>query len=101
MRNREKRSKKKNSNDLPQQGTSLIKDISSDLLNQNIHLEIHGNKEAIVEGCSGILEYNEYSIKLSSSKHTLCFNGTNLLIQCMTANGAVITGDIYSVHFSN
>ncbi len=101
MRNRELRSRKSNSNDAPQYGTSIIKDISSDLLNRNIHLEMHGNNEAIVEGCSGILEYNEYSIKLSSAKHTLCFNGTNLLIQCMTANGAVITGDIYSVQFSN
>ena len=101
MRNREKRSKKSNTNDVSQQGTSIIKNFSSDLLNQNIHLEMHGNKEAVVEGCSGILEYNEYSIKLSSLKHTLCFNGTNLLIQCMTVNGAVITGAIYSVQFLN
>ena len=101
MRNRGLRNRKSNSNNTPQHETSIIKDFSSDLLNRYMHLEMHGNNEAIVEGCSGILEYNEYSIKLSSSKHTLCFNGTNLLIQCMTSNAAVITGDICSVQFSD
>ena len=102
MRNNGKRNRKavRDTPVLPTTG-GVLNELSDDLLHKSVRLEMNGNHEAIVEGCSGVLEYNEYSVKLNTARHILCFTGTDLLIQCMTATGAVICGKIHSVQFLN
>lgn len=101
MKNKSKRNRKAAEPISQIKSPNALFEISEDLLHKNFHLELNGNREAIVEGCTGILEYNDYSIKLNTAKYVICFMGTDLQIQCMTTTGAVIQGNIHSVQFLN
>ena len=37
------------------------------IVKSSVHIEINSNREAIIDGSSGILEYNECCIKISMS----------------------------------
>ncbi|MCL2488576.1 MAG: YabP/YqfC family sporulation protein [Oscillospiraceae bacterium] len=62
-------------------------------------LEITGNRQAVVEGVRGIIEYSEETAKLAGRSGTLVFRGRGLTLSHLTADSAVITGYIISVEF--
>ncbi len=62
-------------------------------------LEMVENREATLEGCRGVLEYDENCIKLSCDKMTIRFIGRELYIRCLTADTAQVEGVIVSVDF--
>lgn len=64
------------------------------------HMELSGNREAIVEGCKGVVEYDEGVIRLNLGKHIVRFTGTELSIRTLTLEQAIITGNILSIDFS-
>lgn len=65
------------------------------------HMELSGNREAIVEGCKGVVEYDEGIIRLNLGKNIVRFAGTGLSIRTLTLEQAIITGNILSIDFSN
>ena len=65
------------------------------------HMELSGNREAIVEGCKGVVEYDEGIIRLNLGKNIVRFTGTGLSIRTLTLEQAIITGNILSIDFSN
>lgn len=66
-----------------------------------MRIEITSGREAVVENCRGILEYNAECVRLVTPGVIVKFNGTNLYIGRMAGNGAVISGEIESISFSN
>lgn len=62
-------------------------------------LEVTSNKEALVEGCRGVLEYGPEQIKLAGEKLMLRFQGTDLEIKNLTTQSALVVGNIISVEF--
>jgi sporulation protein YqfC len=62
-------------------------------------IELGGNREAVIDGCQGILEYSEEMIKLAAGRMTLQFCGRGLQIKVLTHDGAVIEGFITSLEF--
>ena len=63
------------------------------------HIELFGNREAIVNDCAGILEYSDGRIKLNMGKNTVLFCGSDL---CMKEYGpcrAMISGNIMTIEF--
>lgn len=64
------------------------------------HMELSGNREAIVEGCKGVVEYDEGVIRLNLGKNIVRFMGTELSIRTLTLEQAIITGNILSIDFS-
>lgn len=64
------------------------------------HFEINDNKEVIVEGCKGVLEYSENTVSLDTGKYISEFLGTKLKIQYIRPDALVIKGIIYSVEFN-
>lgn len=64
------------------------------------HFEINDNKEVIVEGCKGILEYSENTVDLDTGKYISAFWGTNLKIQYIRPDALVIKGKICGVEFN-
>ena len=62
-------------------------------------LQLSGNREAVVEGCQGILEYGEDTVRLSTEGMVVRFTGRDLQIRCMTQESAVVTGFITSIEF--
>lgn len=63
-------------------------------------LETLGNREIIVEGCKGVVEYSESLIKLNTGKLIMGFKGTEMLIQSFDNGVAVIKGIITEITFT-
>lgn len=63
-------------------------------------IEIFSNTQASVEGCKGILEYDESCIKLECSDLCVTFKGDGLYIRTMSDSSAMVCGTIASIDFS-
>jgi sporulation protein YqfC len=74
-------------------------DIPIEALSNISQLEILSNKEAIIEGCKGILEYDDTLIRISTNKMEIKFLGENLTLRCLTSENIVVEGKIFSVEF--
>ncbi len=71
-----------------------------DIARQNTaHIELSGNREAIVDGCKGILQYDDGVIRLNIGKGSVTFRGAQLCMNNMKYEQAVITGMIAGVEF--
>ncbi len=69
------------------------------IVGNSVHIEINGNREAVIDGSSGILEYNENCIRISVQKMTIAFRGRGLNIRCLSENSMVIEGYINAVEY--
>lgn len=74
-------------------------DLPKTILPGMANIELSGNREAMVDGCGGILQYDDEMIKLLAGKLTVCFYGNRLTIRTLTADQAVIEGEIVSIQF--
>lgn len=63
------------------------------------HIEVSGNSEAMVDGCQGVLQYDENIIRINTEKMIVKFTGKRLQIKCMTSDTAIITGVISGIEF--
>lgn len=64
------------------------------------HIEMLGNAEAIIDGCQGILHYDDTQIRLNLGKGSVCFEGSGLEIKSLSFEQAIIKGLIATVHFN-
>jgi len=62
-------------------------------------IELSGNREALVDGCQGVLEYDDTVIKLSTGKMSVMFTGRSLQIKVLTHNSAIVGGYITGIEF--
>lgn len=63
-------------------------------------LEMVSNTEAVLDGCTGVLEYADDVIKLACGKHlTVKFSGQNLEIKTLSCENVSIIGRIAAVEF--
>lgn len=70
-----------------------------DMMNISPYLEFSSNREVILDGCKGILEYQSEIIRINTNKMVVAFKGRGLNIKCLTASSVVISGYITSVEF--
>ena len=63
------------------------------------YMEMLGNRQVIVDGSCGILDYDDKKIRLNTGKGTVCFEGSQLQIKSLDCEQAVITGLISLVEF--
>lgn len=78
---------------------SGILDIPPSAMSGVPQIELGGNREAVIDGCQGILEYSEDTIKLAAGKLNMRFLGRGLQIRVLTHDSAVIEGFITSIEF--
>ncbi len=62
-------------------------------------VEIESNRRAVICGCQGILAYTEDGIALRTPEGQLTFYGRELELNCMSADGVVITGYLQRIEF--
>ena len=67
----------------------------------SLHIELSENHEAVIEGCRGVLEYGERLIRISTGNLIVTFRGENLSMGGMDHCNAVVSGNIFSIEFSN
>ncbi|MBQ3141210.1 MAG: YabP/YqfC family sporulation protein [Clostridia bacterium] len=73
-----------------------IKRIRSDLP----QICLCGNREALVEGVLGILEYDSTRIRLRSGRTCVTFSGKELYLRMLNPHAAVVCGIIADVDLS-
>lgn len=76
-----------------------ILDLPDGSLTGTARIELSGNRRAAVEGCRGILEYEEGVIRLNTGSGIIRFTGRNLGVSCLTEDSAVVTGYIQTMEF--
>lgn len=76
-------------------------DIPPDVSSGFADIELCGNREAIIDGCKGILEYSEERISLNTGRLTVIFRGSGMSIISMQNGQTVIKGLISDVSFEN
>ncbi len=76
-------------------------DLPQDAISGYAHIEISGNKEVVIEGCQGVLEYSDCRIALNTGKLTVRVCGANLTIISMQNGQAIIKGNITGVDYCN
>ncbi|MFQ8600191.1 MAG: YabP/YqfC family sporulation protein [Oscillospiraceae bacterium] len=62
-------------------------------------MELLSNREAVVEGCQGVLEYDDTTVRLNMGSMIVRFLGRNLQIKGMTADSLVVEGFITSIEY--
>jgi sporulation protein YqfC len=76
-----------------------LKPTKEDIVKGNI--ELFGNKQIIVDGCKGVIDYNEDFLKLDLGKIILKVTGKNLVIDSYIYEQVDLKGEIVSVEFMN
>lgn len=64
-----------------------------------LHMDISSNREVILEGNNGILEYNDRSIKINAGRYVVAFHGRGLHIRTMSERELVIHGFLTSIEY--
>lgn len=63
-------------------------------------IELTGNRCAVVDGCDGIVDYNDEKVVLRTGRLTVNFSGRNLRLKRLTENSAVVEGFISSLEYT-
>jgi len=68
-------------------------------LHRTLRLEISGNRQAIVEGCSRILQYDEDCIRMETVGGEIGFSGERLCVNGLSGGSAVVAGRFVTIRF--
>lgn len=63
------------------------------------HIDFCSNKEALIDGCLGIIEYNSEIVRLNCKNIILKFVGADLSIKADTIEQITVSGNIFSLEF--
>ena len=68
---------------------------------EGIRIELMGNRRAVIEGSTGILEYEQEKIIIKTCEaFKICFTGRNLHICCMDRDSLIVEGFIHSLSYT-
>lgn len=93
------RNQKKNSR-LIRKINNLL-EIPKEVTTQTPKLTIIGFEQLLIENYKGILEYEEFFVKISTYIGNININGFNLSLNQMTDDDIIINGKIDSIDFEN
>ena len=63
------------------------------------HIELFGNRQAMLEGCRGVLYYNDDRIEISLGKYRILFLGKDLGLTSLAGGDAIVTGTFETIEF--
>lgn len=63
-------------------------------------IELSGNREALIDGCRGVLQVEDTVIRLSAGQLVLRFTGQDLRIRVMQTDRMQITGVFAAIDFT-
>ncbi len=71
------------------------------IIEGDLNIEIHGNKEAIFEGHISVIEYSDTVIRLNTGKGVVRICGSDLEITTLNPDLAILQGVIAGLDFSD
>ena len=63
------------------------------------HIELIGNHQAMLEGCKGVLYYDDNRIEISLGKYRILFLGSGLGLTSLAGGDAIVTGSFERIEF--
>ena len=78
-----------------------ILDIPKEVSTNTPKITVSGFEEILIENHRGILEYEEFFIRLNTYIGIININGFNLKLQEMTGDDIIVKGKIDSIDFEN
>lgn len=63
------------------------------------HIELRGSGAMIIEGCNGVLAYDETQVRIGLKKQVLLITGERLIIDSMIGQTVRVCGRIVCVEF--
>lgn len=63
-------------------------------------ISVTGNRSAVVDGCDGIMDYDEEKVVLRTGRLTVRINGRKLRLTRLTRSSAMVEGVILSLEYS-
>ncbi|MFI3206004.1 MAG: YabP/YqfC family sporulation protein [Clostridia bacterium] len=72
-----------------------------DIKSLALYTEIFSNKRLTVQGCQGIIDYNNEEITIKTGQLKMTIKGKNLKIHVFTDTNADIEGYISSINFEH
>ena len=94
-----RRKELENKNQTSPERLAKILDVPQNMFESYSQIVLSGNREAVLDGCQGVIEYEDDFIKLKIGRQVVKFTGQNLQIKCMTGENVIIDGKILSVEF--
>lgn len=76
-----------------------FKNLKDDSVNGNI--ELYGNKQIIIDGAKGVIDYSEDFLKIDLGNICLKISGRNLVIESFIYEQIEVKGEIVTVEFMN
>lgn len=64
-------------------------------------IDLISNKEALINGCKGIIEYDENSVRVNCGKMIISFEGSELSIRALSVEEITVNGEIIKIEFSS
>jgi sporulation protein YqfC len=62
-------------------------------------IEIAGNREISVEGCTGVLKYEKDNIKINTKAMIISISGRSLQLKFLSSSSLIIEGTVLSLEF--
>jgi len=63
-------------------------------------VELRGSREALIEGCTGVIYYSDTAMRIGLGQRTLLVIGSDLCISSMFGGTLTVSGRISSVEFA-
>lgn len=64
-------------------------------------IELSGNREAVLEGSRGVLEYSPETVRVSTAGMIVSFFGRELDLRCISPSALIIGGFITKIEFTS
>lgn len=62
-------------------------------------IEFSGNREILIEGSKGVLEYTDEAVRVNTASMMLTVSGRGLNLRCISDSALIIDGFITSLRF--
>lgn len=63
-------------------------------------IELNGNRELLIEGSRGVLEYTPSVIRVNTADMIVTVSGRELDLRCISASALIIDGFITDIEFT-
>lgn len=63
------------------------------------HIDLDSDKSALIDGCAGVVEYDEKIVRINCGRKIVKFIGCDLSIKALSVSRICVSGKIFSVEF--
>lgn len=91
---------KRSKNEIAKKFTEELQ-LPESAVTNSFRIEFRGTADVVIEGCKGIIEYEEYCIALNLGKNIVRFFGADLEISSFFEEQAILKGTVLSMEYSS